>query len=53
MEGRFACCHFYNSAPQGPDVGRLPVTPRPLVYDLRGHVLESSYGNGNVEIGEL
>lgn len=43
MEGCFACCHFYDSAPEGPDISRLPITPRPLVYNLWGHVLEGSY----------
>lgn len=43
MEWCFACCHFNNSAPQRPDISWFPITPRSLVYNLWGHVLESSY----------
>lgn len=42
VERRFACRHFDDRAPQGPDVSRLPITPRPLVYNLWGHVLKRS-----------
>lgn len=43
VERRFARRHFYDGAPQRPDISRLPITPRPLVYNLWGHVLKSSY----------
>lgn len=42
MEWCFACCHFYNSAPQRPDISWFPITSRSLVYNLWGHILESS-----------
>lgn len=39
IERRFSRRHLYDGAAQRPNVRRLAVSPRTLVYDLRSHVL--------------
>ena len=42
VKGGLARGHLYDGAAQRPDVRRLAVASRPLVYDLGSHVLQSA-----------